>query len=85
MPTSTLLMIVAAWFVCIGLGLWLGWRHGHGEAGLALGALLGPIGVVVAALLPRGDLVERWHLGDATTTRRKRSARRGHGRGPLVG
>jgi len=37
------------------LGVWVGGMRNRGMEGFLLGLLLGPLGVLIAALLPRGD------------------------------
>ena len=55
-------LLLIYWFVCIGTAIWIGMERGRDNAGLALGVLLGPVGVIVAALVPRSPANEaaRW-------------------------
>jgi hypothetical protein len=48
---SFILLAVVAAFACAAIGGWIGNRKHAGGAGFLLGLLLGPIGVVVAAML----------------------------------
>lgn len=43
------------WIVCIALGAWVGSTKNRTGMGLVLGMLLGAIGVLIIALVPKAD------------------------------
>ncbi len=48
-----LLIVLAAWLAIGALGGYIGAARGHRGLGIALGLLLGPIGCIIAAILPQ--------------------------------
>jgi hypothetical protein len=45
-----------------GLGMWLGGMKNRGFEGMILGLLLGPIGLIIAILLPEGKPTEKTEI-----------------------
>jgi hypothetical protein len=58
--TQTFVIAVAAWFLVFGgFGAWVSSQKGRGQGeGAVLGFLFGPLGILVAALMPQ-KYVER--------------------------
>lgn len=47
---------VVAALICAWFGYWVGGLHGHQTGGFLLGLVFGPLGVLIAVLLPDADL-----------------------------
>jgi hypothetical protein len=60
----TWVLLVLLWVVCGGIAAFLGWTKGRSVgAWFFCGLLLGPIGVIAAALARDQDAVSRTQLG----------------------
>ncbi len=53
MEPIALLIVLAGWLAIGALGGYIGAARGHRGLGWALGLLLGPIGCIIAAILPQ--------------------------------
>lgn len=61
------LLLVGAWLLSVVLCGWIGYAIGHGKnlstEGAALGALLGILGVVIVAVMPKREVKPKWKPG----------------------
>jgi hypothetical protein len=82
--TSTVLLLVIAWLLHAGLGYYVGEQTGRGGGeGFVLGLLFGPIGAIVAALLPRdaGAATRAGTAASQSADVTRTTGRRSHGVG----